>query len=255
VSEERVVVTRFEGVRLVELNRPDTGNCLDGPLHEALESVWPELLVDRGARAVVITGRGEHFCSGADPAWVKTVVEDPFDGPRAVLRDREIMNTLRAFPLPVVAAVNGAAVGLGASIAIHCDLLVMGETAYLSDPHVTIGLAAGDGGAAMLPALIPIMRAKQFLYLGEPIPAQVAVELGLAVETVPAADLVERALELGQRLAAQPPDALQATKRAINAHLGWVPAAADQAMMAEAFGLRSPEFREKIERRLRDLLE
>src|SRR5260221_12884219 len=108
------------------------------------------------------------------------------------------------FPLPVIAAVNGPAVGLGCSLAVACDLVFMSELAFLADPHVTVGLVAGDGGAALWPLLTSMLRAKEYLFTGDRIPATVAVELGLANRVVASDTLVADAIAVAHRLASMP---------------------------------------------------
>jgi enoyl-CoA hydratase len=151
------------------------------------------------------------------------------------------------FPLPVVAAVNGPAVGLGCSAALLCDVVLISEDAHLADPHVSVGLVAGDGGAAFWPLLGPILRSREYLYTGDPIPAARAVELGLATRTTPPDELMGQALSLAHRLAAQPPAALQATKRVVNMHLGQALGAAVPAgFAAEASTMAGEEHRDRL---------
>jgi enoyl-CoA hydratase len=242
MSETGIVISEIGAVRLVELNRPGAKNRIDDAMHEALATVWDELAADANARAIVLTGRGDVFCGGGDLEMLEEMVDDLALAERGLARDQVIMRGLRNCRLPVVAAVNGPAVGLGCSLALHCDLVLMADTAYLADPHVALGLAAGDGGAAMLPTLVPLMRAKQFLFLGDKLRAAEAVALGAAIEAVPASELRSRALALAERLAAQPPGALQFTKSAINAHLAPAVAAGELAYLAEVATIRSPEF-------------
>ena len=254
MSNESVLSTLQDGVRVIELNRPDDRNRIYGDLHEAIAEQILGLVDEKEARAVLITARGPDFCAGADVQFVTKTVADPHAGPRAVRRDREMMNALRTCPMPTIAAINGCARGLGMSIALHCDFVFMAQDAWMNDSHIAIGLPCGDGGAAMLPALIPMMRAKQFLFTGDPITAPVAVELGLALEAVPDDELRDRSLAFARRIADQPPGALQATKLAVNAHLGWVPAAADLGTFAEGAGLQSAEFIALFERATSELM-
>ena len=159
----------------------------------------------------------------------------------------QIIDELLRFPLPVIAAVNGPAVGLGCSIAMLCDVVMMSERAYLADPHVSVGLVAGDGGAAFWPLLAPMLRIREYLYTGDRIPAASAVELGLASRVVPAEDLVSEALRLAERFAAQPAEALQATKRVLNMHLARALSGAVQAgFAAEAVTMESAEHRQRL---------
>ena len=148
------------------------------------------------------------------------------------------------FPLPVIAAVNGAAVGLGCSLAVLCDIVLISETAYLADPHVSVGLVAGDGGAAFWPLLTPILRSREYLYTGDRIPAATAVELGLATRATPPEELLPEARRLAERLAAQPAEALRGTKRVANMHLSQALSGAMQAgFAAERVTMRTAEHR------------
>jgi enoyl-CoA hydratase len=121
--------------------------------------------------------------------------------------------------LPIVAAVNGPAVGFGCSVALLCDLVLIAEDTFLMDPHVGVGLVAADGGALAWPLMTSILRAKEYLFLGERIPARTALELGLVNRLVPKGEVLSEALKLAHRLAALPAQALQDTKRALNLHL------------------------------------
>ena len=151
------------------------------------------------------------------------------------------------FPLPVIAAVNGAAVGLGCSLAVLSDVVLISERAYLCDPHVSVGLVAGDGGAAFWPLLTPILRSREYLYTGDRIPAATAVELGLATRTTAPDDLLPEAARLAARLAAQPVEAIRGTKRVANMHLSRALSGAMQAgFAAEAVSMRSAAHRERL---------
>jgi enoyl-CoA hydratase len=159
----------------------------------------------------------------------------------------QIIEEMLRFPLPVIAAVNGPAVGLGCSIALLSDILLISENAYLADPHVSVGLVAGDGGGAFWPLLTPIMRSREYLYTGDRIPAAKAVELGLASRTVAPDELMGEAHKLAQRLAAQPAEALQGTKRIVNMYLSQALGGPLQAgFAAERVTMQSDEHREKI---------
>jgi enoyl-CoA hydratase len=206
-------------VRILTLNRPDLRNAVAPDLRSRLHRIWVELEEDEDARAVVLTGAGSFFCAGGD---IKSFPKNQasLHVRRKSLREAaRLMESMLAFPLPLVAAVNGPAIGLGCSLAVSSDLVVMSEEAYFADTHVSIGLVAGDGGAVAWPMMTSILLAKQYLLTGDRIPAAEAVRIGLANEVVPRDQVVARALELAHRLAAQPPQAVQETKRAINLHL------------------------------------
>ena len=121
--------------------------------------------------------------------------------------------------VPIVCALNGSAAGLGASIALLCDMIVMSERAVIVDPHVNVGLVAGDGGAAVWPLLLGPLAAKRHLMLGDPMSAADALRLGVAVEVCPADQVIARATAWAERVAAQPPLAVRGTKTAVNAQL------------------------------------
>jgi enoyl-CoA hydratase len=239
-------------VRTVVLNRPDQLNAINRDLHRELAQVWRRLAADADARVVVVTGAGTAFSAGGDLDWITSFLDDPAARDESLREGAEIIDELLRFPLPVIAAVNGPAVGLGCSLAVLSDLVLMSEDAYLADPHVAVGLVAGDGGAALWPLLTPIMRTREYLFTGDRIPAAVAVEVGLASRTVPAGDLVPEAGRLAARLAAMPPAALQGTKRVVNMHLSRALSGAVQAgFAAEQVTMQSGEHRERL-RRLRE---
>jgi enoyl-CoA hydratase len=215
MSDDVVLVTSEGPVRIVTLNRPDALNAINEALHRRVASIWSELAEDADARAVVVTGAGRAFSAGGDFAFMRDC-QDPEVRWRTIDRDRRIILEMLHFPLPVVSAVNGPAVGLGASLAVMCDLVVMADTAHLADPHVSVGLVAGDGGAATWPAHVSMLHAKEFLLLGDRIPAEKALQMGLCNRVVPAADVMTEALALANRLASQPAGALRDTKRALN---------------------------------------
>jgi enoyl-CoA hydratase len=158
------------------------------------------------------------------------------------------MDAMAEFPKPVVAAVNGPAVGLGASIAISCDLVLLAESAWLSDTHVNVGLVAGDGGAAIWPLMMSLLKAKEYLLTGDRIPAAEAVSLGLANRVVADGQLMKEAMALAERLAAQPLQAVQETKRALNLHMqAAIALVAPFALSAEAESFATDDIKRTIE--------
>ncbi|KAK1184946.1 enoyl-CoA hydratase/isomerase family protein [Streptomyces sp. NBS 14/10] len=229
-------------VRIVTLNRPDRLNGVSEALHRRLSEVWRELAEDTKARAVVLTGAGRAFSAGGDFDHLRRHHHDPELRERSIRLDRTIQTEMIRFPLPVVAAVNGPAVGLGCSLALGCDLVLMAEDGYLADPHVSVGLVAGDGGVTLWPLLTSLLRVKEYLFTGDRIPAATAVELGLANRVVPTADLMHEALALAHRLAAQPAEALRATKAALAAVVEQVARGGmEAALLAERSTMTSPD--------------
>lgn len=234
-------------VRTVVLNRPEELNAVNQPLHRALAQVWRQLSADRDARAVVVTGAGRAFSAGGDLGWITSFLEDPAARYESVREGAEIIEEVLRFPLPVVAAVNGPAVGLGCSLAVLCDVVLVSERAYLADPHVSVGLVAGDGGAAFWPLLAPLLRSREYLFTGDRIPAARAVELGLATRTVAPDELADEAHRLAHRLAAQPAPAVQGTKRVLNLHLAQaLGGPLQQGFAAELATMESAEHRERL---------
>ena len=189
------------------------------PLHRALANVWRQLAADREVRVVILTGAGRAFSAGGDLDWIASFLDDPAARDESVREGAEIIEEMLRFPLPVIAAVNGAAVGLGASLAILSDVVLISEAAYLADPHVAVGLVAGDGGAALWPLLAPLLRVREYLYTGERIPAATAVEFGLASRIVAPEKLAAEARSLADRMAQLPAPALEGTKRVLAMHL------------------------------------
>lgn len=206
-------------VRIVTLDKPDQLNAMSDDLHDAVRLVWEVLDHDDDARAVVLTGAGRAFSSGGYmPNFVRNF-GDPVARERDIRHAEMIANAMIDHRLPIVAAVNGAAVGLGCSLATMCDVVLISDRAFMCDPHVNVGLTAADGGVVTWPLHMGLLRAKEYLLLGERIPADQCVELGLATRVVPHDDLLDQAMEVARRLAAQPVQALQTTKRALNLHL------------------------------------
>jgi enoyl-CoA hydratase len=234
-------------VRTVTVNRPDDLNAIDRSLHWALANVWRQLAADTGARAVILTGAGRAFSAGGDLDWITSFLDDPIARAESLREGAEIIEELLRFPLPVVAAVNGPAVGLGCSIAVLCDVVLISETASLADPHVSVGLVAGDGGAAFWPLLAPLLRIREYLYTGDRIPASRAVELGLASRTTAPDELLPEARRLAERLAAQPIAAISGTKRVLNMYLAQALSGTMQAgFAAEAVTMETEEHRERL---------
>jgi enoyl-CoA hydratase len=234
-------------VRTVVINRPAELNAVNQALHWALANVWRQLAADPAAQVVILTGAGRTFCAGGDLGWITSFLDDPVARDESLREGAQIIQEMLRFPLPVIAAVNGAAVGLGCSLAVLSDIVLISEAAHLADPHVTVGLVAGDGGAAFWPLLTPILRSREYLFTGDRIPAATAVELGLATRTTAHQDLLPQARRLAERLAAQPADALRGTKRVLNMHLSQALSGAMQAgFTAEAITMQSAEHRDRL---------
>jgi enoyl-CoA hydratase/carnithine racemase len=212
-------VTSDGPVRIITLNDPDKLNAMTDPLHEALTDVWVHIMRDLDVRAVVLTGAGRAFSAGGNVPGFLRNVED-IDYRRAGMRTaRLLVDHILGCHVPVISAVNGPAVGLGCSIAVASDIVLISDQAYLADTHVNVGLVAGDGGVVTWPFMMSLLKAKEYLFTGDRIPAEKAVELGLANRVVAHDSLLDEALALAHKLSAQPAQALQETKRSLNLYL------------------------------------
>jgi enoyl-CoA hydratase len=209
-------LARVGDVLRVTIAHPTSAlNAVDEALHRDLTALFAGLRHETEARAVLLTGRGRAFSAGGDFAWFPEL-RDP-DRLEALRRDaKQLVWDLLDVELPIVAGVNGHAMGLGASIALLCDVIVMADTATIGDPHVRVGLVAGDGGAAIWPLAVGPARAKQYLLTGDSLSAPEAERIGLVNHVVPGAELERVAMEFATRLGAGAPLAVRYTKLAVN---------------------------------------
>ena len=212
-------VERDGPVRIVTLDRPDELNAFSEDLHAEFVQLLHQIEDDTDARAVVLTGAGKAFSAGGSFEDFERRRVDPAARRRSLRLARRLVDDMLGVAVPVVAAVNGPAVGLGATVTTLCDIVFMAEGAFLADTHVSVALVAGDGGAVTWPAMTSLLRAKQYLLTGDRLSAVEAVELGLANFVVPAERLLPDAVAFAHRLAAQPAQALQETKALLNQHL------------------------------------
>jgi 2-(1,2-epoxy-1,2-dihydrophenyl)acetyl-CoA isomerase len=208
-----------QGVATIELNRPDALNAWNAQFGEDLLAALREATADQAARAVVITGAGRGFSSGADLKDIST--ETTPDGRPDVYktlteRYHPIMHAIREMPKPVIAAVNGPAVGIGCSLALCCDLIVAAESAYFLLAFVNIGLVPDGGSSLFLPTRIGMARAMELSMLGERLPASKALEWGLINRVVADDALLAEAGALASKMAAGPTRSYAGSKRQLN---------------------------------------
>lgn len=219
VSVETIRLERDGDVLVATIDHPDSPvNAVDGALHHDLGELFRTLKTEGTARAVVLTGSGRAFSAGGDMEWFPTL--RTVERVNALRREgKQIIWDLLDVEVPIVCGLNGSAAGLGASIALLCDVIVMAQAAVIVDPHVKVGLVAGDGGAAIWPLLVGPLAAKRYLMLGEPMTADEALRLGVAARVCPTPDVGDTAMEWARRLAAGAPLAVQGTKLAVNAQV------------------------------------
>jgi enoyl-CoA hydratase len=193
-------------------------NVVDEAMHHQLHLLMAALKEERAARAILLQANGKAFCAGGDFSWFPKLRRvEALDG---LSREaKAIIYDLLDVRAPIVCALNGHAMGLGASIALLCDSIVMADNARLGDPHVNVGLVAGDGGAAIWPLVVGPTVAKRYLLTGDALTAQQCLSMGLVTDTCAPGEANEHAMALCRRLAAQPPLAVQHTKAAINLHI------------------------------------
>ena len=212
-------VQREGPVAVVTLNRPDHLNAFNDEMHSAFARFWFELDGDQDVRAAVLTGAGRAFCAGGNINDFDRFRSDLAARSATMRSARRLVAEMIDVHVPVVAAVNGPAIGLGATLATLCDIVFIADTAHLADPHVAVALVAGDGGAVTWPHHTSLLKAKQYLLTGDRLLPEEAVTIGLANFVVPANDVVAEATAFAHRLASLPPQAVQDTKLILNQHL------------------------------------
>lgn len=212
-------VERDGHVLTVTFNRPDQMNGISGAMEAELCRAIRQATMDVETRVVVLTGAGKAFSAGGDFDYINEMIDEPskfWDGMNGA---KQLISTLLDCPKPIIAKINGHAIGLGATIALFCDVTFAAEHAKIGDPHVAIGFVAGDGGAIIWPQLAGFNRAKEYLLTGEAVPAPEAARLGLLNHCVPAAELDAAVDAYVRKLLAVPSRAQQWTKCAINVGL------------------------------------
>jgi 2-(1,2-epoxy-1,2-dihydrophenyl)acetyl-CoA isomerase len=243
---ESVLLTEREGpVATLIMNRPQTKNALDPELVQALAAGLAEVVADPSVRAVVLTGAGDAFCSGADLRGALGDLDLGADlGPR-IMQFHALIRAIVHAPKPFIAALRGPAVGFGADLALACDLRVLSPDAYIQEKFVAIGLMPDGGGSFWLPRLVGLGRALEYLLLGTRIDAPLALSLGLANRI--ADDARTEAQALAATLAAGPPLALAAIKSAVrqSAESG-IEAALEREKHGQTALLASRDFREGV---------
>lgn len=214
------------GVALVTLNRPDTRNPITDPeMVAALVALLGRLDADENVRAIVLTGAGSAFSTGGDLKQMAsgTTLSDPLPARTRINYKQGIQRIPLAFEAletPVIAAVNGPAVGAGCDLACMCDIRIAGESARFAESFVKLGLVPGDGGAWLLPRIVGFAKACELALTGDMIDAHAALACGLVSAVVPDAELLPHVRALAARIAANPPHAVRMTRRLLRQSAG-----------------------------------
>jgi enoyl-CoA hydratase len=213
-------------VATITINRPEALNAVNNVVHHELEQIWIDVRADRNVNAIILTGAGRAFCAGGD---VKGMADGTLSGanakqgskgrgrgPIAASNGRRLVDNMLDVEQPIIGAINGDAVGLGATLALLCDITVVSEKARLADTHVKVGIVAGDGGAVIWPLLIGPHRAKEFLMRGNFINGAEAGRIGMVNYAVAPELVMPKARELAQELADGPTWAIRWSKVSVN---------------------------------------
>lgn len=217
--ETILIDKRANGVAVATLNRPDRLNAVNGRMHTELTRIAREADNDDDIKVLIITGAGRAFCAGGD----FSPESDIGKGRRQGMKEgREIVDLLLDCSIPVISAVNGYAMGLGATVSLLCDIVVAGHSTTFADPHVSMGIGAGDGGQVIWPLLMGVNKAKYFLMTGEKISGEDAERAGLVNFLVDDDAILDKAIEIADRLAAGPGLAISASKIGVNQYIKMV---------------------------------
>lgn len=246
-EDYKTISFKREGkVLTVTLNRPDVLNAVNGDLHTELSHVFYDVATDP-ADIIVLTGAGRAFCAGGDIDWMQSGVDDPLGFDTVVFEAKKIIFGLLDCEKPIICRLNGDAVGLGATIALFCDIIIASDSARIGDPHVSVGLVAGDGGAVIWPQLIGYARAKEYLMTGKLMTAEDAVVMGMINHAVPASELDEATDRMASRLASGAAQAIRWTKVSVNIGLKQLAhSIMDTSLAYESLSNRSKDHQEAV---------
>jgi enoyl-CoA hydratase/carnithine racemase len=236
-----ILVSSSDGVSEIRFNRPAKRNAITFAMYQALSAALSQAQTDTAVRAVLLSGEGAGFCAGND-------LNDFLSGPKFSAEHPVItlLHALASFGKPLLAAVHGQTVGIGVTLLLHCDLVVAADTTVFSLPFVPLGLVPEAASSLLLPRLVGQQRAAEMLLLGKPFDAATAHTLGLVNRVVEEAELLGQARALARSVAAQPVEALLATRRLLRGDPAQVLARIDAEAQIFAARLESEEFRAAV---------
>ena len=249
-----LLLDRHGPVALITLNRPATRNALSGEdMFAAFEQVFERLDADAGVRALVLTGAGSAFCSGGNLAEMRDRGGMFGGSPEQIAQGYRngIQRIPRAFQrlrLPIIAAVNGAAIGAGCDLTCMCDIRIASASARFAESFVKLGIVPGDGGAWLLPRVVGMSKAAELALTGDVIDAAEALRIGLVSRVVAPEALLDEALALARRIAANPAQALRWTKQLLRqGQTSTLDQALDQAAVFQGQAHHTEEHRAALE--------
>ncbi len=246
-SYETLLLSRQGRVLTITMNRPELMNAVNLKLHEELAEVFIMAAKDTGSDLVVFTGAGRAFSAGGDLEHIQNNANNPELFHEEVRLAKRIVFSMLDLDKPLVCRLNGHAVGLGATLALFCDVIFASEKAKIGDPHVAVGLVAGDGGAAIWPQLIGLCRAKEYLMSGDLLSAQKAADIGLVNHCVPADQLDAAVQAYCDKVLANSKQAVRWTKILLNQELKRVSHnLLDTGLAYEALSLRSEDHQKAV---------
>ena len=242
-----IEIERRGRVLMIKLNRPEQLNAINGALHTELSRVFIEANSDSRSDVVVLTGNGVAFCAGGDIDWMQESVDQLDKFEQVATEAKAIMFSQLDLAKPLVCRLNGHATGLGATLALCCDIVVAHPGVKIGDPHVKVGLVAGDGGALLWPLLMGHVKAKRYLLTGDMLTATEAERLGLVSDLVAEADLDTAAYGIAERIAAGATKAIRWTKVTANLPLkALIHSHFDAGVAYEAMSNASSDHREAV---------
>ena len=246
-SEQCVDVTATGRVATVTLARPSRSNAMDEEMTAALAAALHDASQREDVAAIVLTGAGDAFSAGGDFATIREMQADRVMRERILGAHRDLFWAMLHLPVPIVAAVQGPAVGAGCTIALLCDLTVMADEAFFSDPRVSLGILDGAGGLILWPLLTSLAAAREHLLLGDRVSAAEAHRLGLVNRVVPRADVAAEAGRLADRLAALPTHSVLAARQLLTLHVERAAVMLDACSEAELACFDHPELSTRLD--------
>jgi enoyl-CoA hydratase len=238
---------REPNILWVTLNRPEVLNAADKQMHTELVALWRTIEQDPMAEVVVVTGAGRAFSAGGDLKLVEDAYQEFDEIIRILDEARELVYNMLQFKKPIISAINGPAVGAGLVVALLADISIAAENARLADGHVRMGVAAGDHAAVIWPLLCGMAKAKYYLMTSDFVSGREAERIGLVSLCVPDDELLDKAMEVAQRLATGPRHAIRFTKRALNQWLLQAGPIFDHSLALEMLGFFSEDMMAGVE--------